>query len=308
MKKITPIITLIFITIITSCASSFKTLNPENQEFSHKVETKELIVEYNPKLLEHSKNTRFQKKIDRKKVSFIVGKFTNKSSDTLNLADDVIFNIENKSVNESYSKLKQKPWTYFLALISAGFTISSEGSSGSLGVNPFALIYSIPNSIVATIANKKMKKELNKYNLKNINVPPNESKYGLISYDTKDTDNLKIETINGLKVESQTSYSKYNSFIIENCIEYSENVNDSYEKYRNDLILCLNKSKLVQTVTPFERKYKNGKIKILGINAKHKLGRNSNYLYKIGTWAFYSENGKLEKYIRYDINGKEVTK
>ena len=308
MKIIKLIIVLLFTTIITGCASSFKTIKPKNQEFSHKIETKELTIEYNPNILNHSKNTRFQKKADKKNISFIVGKFTNKSSDTLNLAENVIFNIEQKSVNETFSKLKQKPWTYFLALISAGFTISSEGNSGYLGFNPFGFIYAIPNFVVATIANNKMKKELNKYDLNNINIPPNESKYGLISYNKKNTENLKIEVINGLKVNSQTSYSKYNSFIVENCMEFEENKDKSYEKYRENLILCLNKSKLINIVIPFEKKYKNGKTKILGINAKHKLGRNSNYLYKIGTWAFYSENGELEKYIEYDVNGKEVNK
>jgi hypothetical protein len=44
------------------------------------------------------------------------------------------------------------------------------------------------------------------------------------------------------------------------------------------------------------------------IFAKHKLGRNSNFLYKVGTWAFYSKDGELEEYIKYDVNGKEVKK
>ena len=61
--------------------------------------------------------------------------------------------------------------------------------------------------------------------------------------------------------------------------------------------------------TPFLYDKKTEKnIEILGINAKHKLGRNSNYLYKVGTWAFYSKDGELEKYIEYDVNGKEVKK
>tara|TARA_B110001469_G_C9561191_1_gene278378 strand:- start:60 stop:1040 length:981 start_codon:yes stop_codon:yes gene_type:complete len=308
MKIIKSIIIFVFIIIFSSCASSFKTINPENQEFSHRIETKALTVEYNPNILKHSKNTRFQKKANKKNISFIVGKFTNNSSDTLNLGENVIFNIEKKSINESYSKLKQRPWTYFLALISAGFTISSQGNSGYLGINPLALIYSIPNSIIATIANKKMKKEFKKYDLKNITVPPNESKYGLISYNNKNSESLNIEMINGLKIDSKNYSSKYKSFIIENCIEYDESKYKSYEEYRNNLVLCLNKSKLVSTVSTFENKYKNGKTKILGINAKHKLGRNSNYLYKVGTWAFYSKDGELEKYIEYDVNGKEVKK
>tara|TARA_B110000971_G_C20027772_1_gene509807 strand:+ start:2367 stop:3293 length:927 start_codon:yes stop_codon:yes gene_type:complete len=308
MKIIKSIIVFVFITILTSCASSFKTINPKNQEFSHRIETKGLTVEYNPNILKHSKNTRFQKKADKKNISFIVGKFTNTSSDTLNLGENVIFNIEKTSTNESYSTLKQRPWTYFLALISAGFTIGSQSNSGYLGINPLALIYSIPNSIIATIANKKMKKELKKYDLKNINVPPKESKYGLISYNTKNSESLNIEMINGLKIDSQNYTSKYKSFIIENCIEYNESNYKSYKEYRNNLILCLNKSKLVGAVSPFEDKYKNGKTKILGIFAKHKLGRNSNFLYKVGTWAFYSKDGELEEYIKYDVNGKEVKK
>ena len=309
MKIIKSIIIFVFVLIFSSCASSFKTINPENQEFSHRIETKALTIEYNPNILEHSKNTWFQKKADKKNISFIVGKFTNNSSDTLNLGENVIFNIEKKSINESYSKLKQRPWTYFLALISAGFTISSQGSSsGYFGFNPYALIYSIPNSIIATIANKKMKKELKKYDLKNITVPPNESKYGLISYNNKYSKSLNIEIINGLKIDSKNYSSKYKSFLIENCLDYNENKYKSYEEYLNNLVLCLNKSKLVSNVIPYEKLHKNGKTKVLGINAKHKLGRNSNYLYKVGTWAFYSKNGELEKYIEYDVNGKEVKK
>jgi len=301
-----PFTLLLFVLLLTSCASTFKQINPENQEFSHRIETNDLLVEYNPNILKYSKNTRIQKKADKKNISFIIGKFTNKSSDSIHLSEDVTFNIQNKNIEESYSKLKQRPWTYYLALISAGFTVSSEGSSGFIGINPFALIYSIPNSIVATIANKKMKKELNNYSLENKILAPNESKYGLITFDNSSNSLLNIERVRGLKIDSKTYSSKYGSILIENCITYDKQKYKSYEEYRNNLIQCLEESKLAKNVKPFERKYKNGKYKVLGINAKHQFGRNSNYLYKVGTWAFYNEDGTIENLIEYDVNGKEI--
>ena len=45
--------------LLTSCASAFKHINPENQEFSHRIETDKLFLEYNPNVLKHSKNTIF---------------------------------------------------------------------------------------------------------------------------------------------------------------------------------------------------------------------------------------------------------
>jgi len=309
MKKLKlPFTLLLIVLIFTSCASSFKPINPENQEFSHRSETNNLSIEYNPNILKYSKNTKFQKKVDRKKISFIIGKFTNKGSDSINLSKDVTFNVQNKSIEETYSKLKQRPWTYYLALISAGFSVNSEGSSGSIGINPLALAYSIPNSIVAAIANKKMKKELNKYNFENKVVAPNESKYVSMAYDNINNSILEIKTVKGSKVDSKTNSAEYGSFLIDNCIDYDKQRYSSYNNYHKNLMQCLEASKLARNVIPFERKYKNGKTKILGVNAKHKLGKNPNYLYKIGTWAFYKEDGTIEKFIEYDTNGKEIQK
>lgn len=305
---------LVVVLLFTSCASTFKKINPDNQEFSHRIETNDLSIEYNPNILKYSRNTRLQKKADKKNISFIIGKFTNKSSDSIDLSRDLIFNIQNKNIKESYSKLKQRPWTYYLALISAGFDVTTVNSGGStssstsafIGINPWALIYSIPNSIIATVANKKMKKELNKYYLENKVLAPNETTYGLITFDKVNNSFLDIESLKGSNVDSKTYSSKYGSFLIEKCIKYDKEKFNSYSDYQQNLIKCLEKSKLAKNVKSYEKKYKNGNFKILGIHAKHQFGRNSNYLYKVGTWAFYNEDGTIEKLIKYDTNGKEI--
>ena len=307
MKKTTRLLTLLSVIILfSSCASKFRALKPETQEFSHVIDTGDLLIEYNPNLLKYSKNKKIQKKADKKHISLIIAKFTNKSSNPIDIPKDIVFNNDILNTDYSYKKLKQKPWTYYIALISAGFNFSSEGSSGSIGINPLALIYSIPNSIIASVANKKMKKELNNYSLENKILAPNESKYGLITFDNSNNSVLNIETVKGIKVNSKTNSSKYGSLLIENCIAYDKQKYNSYEEYRRNLIQCLEKSKLANNVTPFERKHKNGKYKVLGINAKHQFGRNSNYLYKVGTWAFYNEDGTIKKLIKYDVNGKEI--
>lgn len=308
MKKLKinlPLVLLVL--VLTSCASSFKQINPEDQEFSHKVESDDLLIEYNPNILKYSKNTKFQKRADRKNLSFILGKFTNKSSESINLSEDVTFNIQPKEIKDSYSKLKQRPLTYYLALISVGFTVSSDGNSGgSIGINPYALVYSIPNSIIASNANKKMREELNKYDIENKVLAPNESKYALITFENKGGSILDIETIKGAKVETNKYSSAYGSLLVESCIKYDKEKYQSYEDYRNNLIQCLKESKLVKYVTTYEKNYKNGNPKVLGLNAKHELGNNKDYLYKIGTWAFYNEDGTLEKLVEYDLNGKEI--
>ncbi len=291
--------------LLTSCASAFKNINPENQEFSHRIETNTLSLEYNPDILRHSRNSKFQRKANRKDVGFIVGKFTNKSADSIHLGKDVTFNLEKRSTKETYSKLKQSPLIYYLALVSVGVSFSSrEGTNAFIGFNPFGLIYALPNSIVAAVANTKMKKELSKYDLENKVIGPNESTYGLLTYNNLYTPTLKIETVKGVKVDSKTHASRYGSLLVEQCMAYDQKAYSSYEEYRKSFIQCLQSSKLVRSVTTFDRKYKNGNPKVIGINAKHNLEKSSNYLYKVGTWAYYNEDGTVEKFVEYGINGQ----
>jgi hypothetical protein len=304
--------TLLIVTItpllLFSCASSYKTIEPETQEFSHKIETEKLTVEYNPEILKLTNNKKFQKRVDKRDIGFAFAKFSNKSDDTLNLSKDVIFKTQRGSSTiltkeEIYNKIKQRPWTYYLALLSAGFSFGSEGSSGFIGINALGLIYAIPNSIIASVANKKMRKEFEKYNFHTAIINPSESKFVLLNFVDEDkSGRLSIESIKGEKVNIQSVILPNN---FDDYLKYDKEKHLNFQLYQEYLIKNLNESKLVIRVTVYERKYKNNQIKSIGTHAQHKLGENSSYLYKIGTWITYYKNGDIKEYIDYNIIGEK---
>jgi len=55
------------------------------------------------------------------------------------------------------------------------------------------------------------------------------------------------------------------------------------------------------------RKYFFGKnkMKMIGLKAKHKKGKNEDYFYKVGTWRTFYKNGNLKSLINYDFREKE---
>lgn len=55
------------------------------------------------------------------------------------------------------------------------------------------------------------------------------------------------------------------------------------------------------------RKYYYGKnkLKVIGLKAKHKQGKNEDYFYKIGTWRSFHRNENLKELVNYDFREKE---
>lgn len=59
--------------------------------------------------------------------------------------------------------------------------------------------------------------------------------------------------------------------------------------------------------TKLERKvYNTEKTKSVGIIVRHNFGGNDQFLYKVGSWRYYYENGNLKEEIIYDIRGKKL--
>jgi len=58
-----------------------------------------------------------------------------------------------------------------------------------------------------------------------------------------------------------------------------------------------------QKVDFYLREYFFGKnkMKMIGLKAKHKRGKNEDYFYKVGTWRTFYKNGNLKSLINYDI-------
>lgn len=55
------------------------------------------------------------------------------------------------------------------------------------------------------------------------------------------------------------------------------------------------------------RKYYYGKkkLKMIGLKAKHKRGKNEDYYYQMGTWKYYHRNGNLKDVVNYDCREKK---
>lgn len=88
---------------------------------------------------------------------------------------------------------------------------------------------------------------------------------------------------------------------------YYISTDSSYQNYISRLQSLLKQD--IKTISYEYREYKygNGKIKFRGLKAKHKYGINKDYSYKVGTWEYYSKDGKLQKTVNYNLK-EEIVK
>lgn len=92
---------------------------------------------------------------------------------------------------------------------------------------------------------------------------------------------------------------------------YKTEEDSSFQLYYNK-ILKLTIHPEFEKVELYHEEYSNGNLKVIGLNAKHKLGEsgddiysNNNYYNKIGTWRYFYENGQLKNLIDYNLNEKK---
>lgn len=197
-------LTLAIITLFNSCASAYKTINPNTINYLSTSEDNGVKLEYKYELL----NKKYKKKELAKGVRLLAIKITNNSNEDLIFGKDVkltyddgstIYIMDNDNV---FSSLKQSPASYLWYLLLTPMNLytntnqngfqTSESSSTPIGlvIGPGL---AGGNMIAASSANKKFQTDLTTYNLNGMTIKKGETVSGLIGIRSDDYNSIKIK-------------------------------------------------------------------------------------------------------------------
>ncbi len=175
---------------MSSCASSYRAVNPQNLHFPATVETDEISFSYRYNVIQESGNKKYAKKEDKKGVDLVAVKLTNHTDQPISFRDDVELFAGDRHAyplapSMVYQQLKQNTPVYLLYLLLSFVQIYSVDESGEVSVFPIGLILgpgiTLINVATAGTANKQFKNELQKHNLLDRTIGPGETVHGIIA-------------------------------------------------------------------------------------------------------------------------------
>ncbi|TYP99984.1 hypothetical protein C7447_101592 [Tenacibaculum adriaticum] len=203
MKLLKKIFLLSVIILLTSCASGYKTINPNSLNYISNSTDKGVLLEYKYELLEK----KYEKKELAKGVRLIAIKITNNSDKDLVFGKDIKLAYGNESNlyimdNEKVFKtLKQSPasylWYLLLTPLNLYTTESTNGYRTETNSIPIGLVVGPGlaggNMIAAGSANKKFEQDLMNYNINGKIIKKGETTSGLIGVRSDNYDAIQIE-------------------------------------------------------------------------------------------------------------------
>jgi hypothetical protein len=189
---------------LTSCASSYKKINPKSLAYYSNSKEQNVTLEYKYNLL----NGKYQKKESKKDIRVVAVKITNNSDRDLLFGKD--FNIvypsgslvNLMSTDKVFSELKQQPLSYlwYLLLSPLQFYTYSTNSYGQQTVTssfPVGLIVGPGltggNMLASGGANKNFNTELKEYDILNKVIKKGETVYGIIGIQSSSYDSLQLK-------------------------------------------------------------------------------------------------------------------
>lgn len=200
---------------LTSCASGYKMIEPQNLDYnSQNVSEKGISLEYRYDLLPK----KYAKKEKKSGIKLVAIGLKNNTNKPLTFGRDFKISFENgKSVmllsqEKVFSKLKQQGayHLFYLGLTPTNIysTETSNGYTTSENVFPVGLILGPGlagyNLLRASSANKKFKKELEEYNLNGEIINPGQEKFGLIGIHSNTYDALKVIYIGNIEEQAES--------------------------------------------------------------------------------------------------------
>ncbi len=195
MKILKSALGLLCLIVLNSCASGYKTINPNNLNYLARNDSEGITLEYKYNLL-HKK---YAKKEFKKGLKLVAVKLTNNTSRDLVFGRDFELTDINGSrlailsPNEVFYSLKQQPATYLLYLLLTPLNLytsrtNSNGFQETTSSTPIGIVLGPGlaggNLIAAGSANKKFKTDLLNYNIDGITIKKGETAYGLIGIKT----------------------------------------------------------------------------------------------------------------------------
>jgi hypothetical protein len=201
LKKI--ILSLAVITLLSSCASGYKTINPSNINYYSTATDKSVNLQYKYELLDK----KYKKKEVARGVRLVAIKVTNNSNEDLVFGTDVnltyddgskLYIMENDKV---YSSLKQSPASYLWYLLLTPINLytnkSQNGFQTETSSTPIGLLVGPGlaggNMIAASAANKKFQQDLLDYDINGVTIKKGESVSGIIGIRSDGYNSIKIK-------------------------------------------------------------------------------------------------------------------
>lgn len=200
-KKIATLIATVV--LLGSCASGYKTINPESINYLSHSEDKGVKLEYKYELL----NKKYKKKELAKGVRLIAVKITNNSNNDVVFGKDVTLNYDNGASiyimdnDRVFTSLKQSPasylWYLLLTPTNLYTTETQNGYTTETSTVPIGLILGPGlaggNMIAASTANNKFKTDLKTHNLNDLTIKKGQTVSGLIGIRSGDYNAIKIK-------------------------------------------------------------------------------------------------------------------
>jgi hypothetical protein len=182
-KKLLNLICIVIICILSSCAASYKRINPGNLKYPD-LDDSTFSYQYN--VLLKAGNRKLSKKEAKSQMRVVAVKIFNNTGQTLEYRKNFRIYSGNNEVNllgpvVTSANIKQTAGLYLLYLALTPTTLNVD-NSGSI---PIGLVIgpgiALGNMFVASGANKRFKEELLDNDLENRAIANGESFYGLIT-------------------------------------------------------------------------------------------------------------------------------
>ncbi|WP_299062790.1 hypothetical protein [uncultured Polaribacter sp.] len=201
--KFLKITLLLFIVVLSSCASTYKSINPNTLIYRSKSTDNKVDFEYKYELL----SKKYQKKEVSKGVKLVAVKITNNSDKDLVFGKDVKLIYDDESLpyimeNEKvYTSLKQSTASYLFYLLLAPVKLfinkTENGMPTETSSFPIGFILGPAlaggNMAASSSANTKFEKDLLDYNINGATIEAGKTISGLIGIRSNDYTSIKIK-------------------------------------------------------------------------------------------------------------------
>ena len=205
---------------MTSCASSYPGIQPENLSYNSKNIAEEgITMEYRYDLLPK----KYAKKEKREDIRLVAVRLKNNTNKDLVFGEDFKLAFEGGnnvlilSNDKVFDELKQKGAFHLFYLLLSPVTLNKTTNNGNGSITtepifPIGLIIgpglAALNLFKASASNKRFKNELKEYNLNGKSLKPGQESFGIIGIRSDSYDALNINYIGNIDIEEENDESE----------------------------------------------------------------------------------------------------
>lgn len=195
---------MVSILLMTSCASSYRTIRPESINYPSTATKDGIEISYKYDVLRSNNNKRYADKEAKQGIRLIAVQIKNQSDTTIRLSRDCDlyagdFRILPMEVSAISDRLKQKVWPYcfymLMTFVQLNYTFTTP-TSITTGTLPIGYVLgpglTLLNVSKASSANRHLYINLNVADVWNRDILGGETVYGLIGLDSRDVAPIHI--------------------------------------------------------------------------------------------------------------------